>query len=114
MPQGGLMVTVLRLAGVISAGFAASLLFSASAFAQSASADQQPPATPTFTKDVLPILQRSCQSCHRPGTPAPMSLLTYAEARPWARSIKTKRSEEHTSELQSRLHLVCRLLLEKK
>ena len=47
-------------------------------------------ASPTFTKDVAPILQRSCQQCHRPGAVAPMSLLTYQEARPWARSIKTK------------------------
>ena len=46
--------------------------------------------TPTFTKDVLPILQRSCQSCHRPGTAAPMALLTYEEARPWARAIKDR------------------------
>jgi hypothetical protein len=45
---------------------------------------------PTFSKDVLPILQRSCQKCHRPGTAAPMSLLTYQEARPWARSIKAR------------------------
>jgi len=44
----------------------------------------------TFSKDVLPILQKNCQSCHRPGQIAPMSLLTYDEARPWARSIKTK------------------------
>jgi hypothetical protein len=44
----------------------------------------------TFTKDVAPILQRSCQTCHRPGSVAPMSLLTYQEARPWARSIKQK------------------------
>ena len=44
----------------------------------------------TFTKSVLPILQKNCQSCHRPGQIAPMSLLTYEEARPWARSIKTK------------------------
>src|ERR1700674_4555435 len=42
----------------------------------------------TFTKDVLPILQKNCQSCHRPGQMAPMSLLTYQETRPWARSIK--------------------------
>src|SRR5262245_56554392 len=47
-------------------------------------------AAPTFTKDVLPILQKNCQSCHRPGQIAPMSLVTYDEARPWARSIKTK------------------------
>ena len=44
----------------------------------------------TFTKDVAPIFQRSCQSCHRPGQIAPMSLLTYQEARPWARSIRNK------------------------
>src|SRR3954463_2457218 len=44
----------------------------------------------TFNKDVLPILQKNCQSCHRPGQIAPMSLLTYQETRPWARSIKAK------------------------
>ena len=44
----------------------------------------------TFAKDVLPILQRSCQNCHRPGTGAPMSLLTFEEARPWARAIKDR------------------------
>src|SRR5689334_19347599 len=42
----------------------------------------------TFTKDVAPILQRACQRCHRPGNIAPMSLLTYKDARPWARAIK--------------------------
>ena len=42
----------------------------------------------TFHKDVEPILQRSCQSCHRQGAMAPMSLLSYEEVRPWARSIK--------------------------
>jgi hypothetical protein len=44
----------------------------------------------TFTKDVMPILQNRCQVCHRPGTFAPMSLLTYEEARPWSKSIKQK------------------------
>jgi len=49
------------------------------------------PQTPvTFTKDVAPILQRSCQSCHRPGQMAPMSFLSYDEVRPWARAIKAK------------------------
>jgi len=43
---------------------------------------------PTFNKDVLPILQKNCQSCHRPDQIAPMSLLTYKEARPWAKAIK--------------------------
>jgi hypothetical protein len=45
---------------------------------------------PTFFKNVLPILQNNCQSCHRPGEVAPMSLMSYEEARPWARAIKTK------------------------
>ncbi len=44
----------------------------------------------TFTKDVAPILQERCQVCHRVGTFAPMSLVTYEQARPWARSIKQK------------------------
>ncbi len=48
------------------------------------------PAQVTFTRDVAPILQRSCQTCHREGSLAPMSLLTYEEARPWARSISQK------------------------
>ena len=42
----------------------------------------------TFTKDVAPILMKNCVSCHRPGEVAPMSLLTYKEVRPWARSIR--------------------------
>jgi hypothetical protein len=58
----------------------ASLLGASSSAAQS---------TPTFYKDVLPILQKNCQSCHRPGEVAPMSLLTYEQTRPWARAIKT-------------------------
>jgi hypothetical protein len=45
-------------------------------------------STPTFARDVAPILQRNCQTCHRPGQAAPFSLLTYEQARPWAKSIK--------------------------
>lgn len=48
------------------------------------------PNDATFSKDVAPIFQRSCDNCHRPGSIAPMSLLTYKDARPWARSIKEK------------------------
>ena len=44
----------------------------------------------TFTRDIAPIFQRSCQACHRPGSIAPMSLMTYEESRPWARSIKDR------------------------
>src|SRR5689334_12552341 len=42
----------------------------------------------TFYKDVLPILQQNCQSCHRPGQIGPFSMLTYKELRPWAKAIK--------------------------
>src|SRR5712692_6509236 len=44
----------------------------------------------TFAKDIAPILQRSCQNCHRPDGVAPMSLVTYEDVRPWARSIKQR------------------------
>ncbi len=44
----------------------------------------------TFSKDVAPIFQAKCQSCHEPGSIAPMSLVTYEDARPWARSIKAR------------------------
>ena len=81
------MVTVGKLTGVASLAFAASIVFYPAPVTHA-----QAPATPapTFHKDVLPILQRSCQTCHRPGTHAPMSLVTYRDARPWARSMKQK------------------------
>jgi len=44
----------------------------------------------TFTRDVAPIFQKSCQTCHHPGTAAPMSLLTFQDVRPWAKSIKAR------------------------
>jgi len=57
----------------------------------SAAQAQQPAASEvTFHKDIEPILQRSCQKCHRTDGVAPMSLLTYEEVRPWARAIKTR------------------------
>ena len=46
----------------------------------------------TFTKDIAPILQRSCQQCHNPDGGAPMSLITYDDVRPWARAMKTRTS----------------------
>jgi hypothetical protein len=53
--------------------------------------DAQTPAKKvTFTKDVAPIFQEKCEACHRPGSIAPMSLRTYEEARPWARSIRAR------------------------
>ena len=47
-------------------------------------------AVPTFTKDIAPIFQAKCEACHRPGSIAPMSLVTYQESRPWARSIRER------------------------
>src|SRR6266487_952913 len=44
----------------------------------------------TFSKDVAPILQAKCQECHQPNSIAPMSLITFQDARPWARSIKER------------------------
>jgi len=59
-------------------------------------AEQAAPASPapavTFTRDIAPILQRSCQNCHRPNQVAPMSLITYEEVRPWARAIRQRTS----------------------
>ena len=64
---------------ILSAG--ACLVLSTAAFA----AD-----TVTFAKDVAPILQQKCQECHRAGSMAPMSLVTYEETRPWAKAIRER------------------------
>ena len=56
--------------------------------ARAADALSAPPVT--FSKDVAPILQDKCQACHQPNSIAPMSLITYEETRPWARSIKNR------------------------
>ena len=70
---------------IIGAGLA--LVGSWEAAAQTQAAQT---AAVTFAKDVAPILQRSCQKCHRPDAMAPMSLMTYEDVRPWARTIRTK------------------------
>jgi len=44
----------------------------------------------TFSKDIAPILQAKCQDCHQPNSIAPMSLITYQETRPWAKSIRER------------------------
>ena len=51
---------------------------------------QKPSNVPTFARDVAPILFKNCTTCHRPGEIAPMSLLTYQDARPWAKAIRDK------------------------
>jgi hypothetical protein len=70
-------------AGICALALAGTIAFAGTAAAQAAA---KAPA-PTFTKDIAPIFQAKCEACHRPGSSAPMSLRTYEEARPWARSI---------------------------
>src|SRR5689334_671846 len=69
--------TALITAGAISAALGTS--------GQSAGASSQ---QPTFQRDVLPILQKHCQECHRPEQIAPMSLLDYQQTRPWAKAMR--------------------------
>ncbi len=69
----------------VAAGVALAPAFPAPAFAQDSTN-----AEVTFTKDIAPILQRSCQKCHRPDSLAPMSLIDYEEVRPWARAMKQR------------------------
>ncbi len=53
-------------------------------------AGAKPGTSPTFSKDVAPILYKNCAGCHRPGEVAPMSLMNYKETRPWVKSIREK------------------------
>src|SRR5262245_7173556 len=85
-------VGVGRAAGWAAAGatFAVAGVLS---FAHPVALTAAPPAVPaevTFTKHIAPILQRSCEKCHRADGVAPMSLQTYDEVRPWARAIKQR------------------------
>jgi cytochrome c553 len=73
-----------RLLSVLSG----SVLLAGSMAAQSAA--PQTAAAPTFARDVAPIVLAKCAKCHRPGEVAPMSLLSYQDARPWAKAIKAK------------------------
>src|SRR2546427_13154165 len=87
------MRIVVRNPGVVSAvaldlpAIAAVAMTSAVATAQKAPPAQ---AQVTFSKDVATILHRSCIRCHRPNEIAPMSLLTYNDARPWARALQQR------------------------
>ena len=75
---------------LITAGALFSLALFTSPSLSSDAASGTDKASVTFTRDIAPILQKRCEECHRPGGIAPMSLVTYEEARPWARSIKEK------------------------
>src|SRR5262245_4901786 len=76
--------------GRILFGAAVCALIVVAILAHTAPAVSQQPAAPTFTKDVAPIFQEKCQSCHRPTSIAPMSLVSYEESRPWAKAIKER------------------------
>ncbi len=69
-------------AGCILAALVSILLFVA------ADSPQKVSSPPTFYRDVVPILQEHCQTCHRPGEIAPFSLVSYKETKPWAQAIK--------------------------
>src|SRR5687768_17163731 len=75
-----------RLAGLVPVLAAAGVVIAAAPAAAQTAANRPV----TFTKDIAPILQRSCQNCHRPDSIAPMSLLTYEQARPYARAMKQR------------------------
>ena len=76
--QAVVTITCLALAIVVLAGTSA------------VRAAQAPTAVPTFAKDVAPILYKNCVACHRPGEMGPMSLVSYADARPWAKSMRDR------------------------
>jgi len=83
--------TCLLAASVLWAG----ALAVASADGQYASRRTVGKNVPTFSRDVAPILFNNCVTCHRPGEIAPMSLLTYEDARPWAKAIRDEISEKN-------------------
>jgi hypothetical protein len=78
-----------RLVWIAVAGFGAIALPTSTLDAQT-SRDHTVSDTITFAKDIAPILQRSCQGCHRPDSLGPMPLVTYEETRPWAKAMKSR------------------------
>ena len=73
-----------QIRGLFVGAFALTALMAVPPFAQTTA------NAPTFTKDVAPIFQNKCESCHRPDSIAPMSLVTYERGAPWARSIRDR------------------------
>ncbi|HET9266815.1 MAG TPA: hypothetical protein VFO31_01575 [Vicinamibacterales bacterium] len=85
LKQGLLVITVVWIAAVGSVA-------TEGQYSSRRTADKN---APTFTKDVAPIIFKNCATCHRPGEIAPMSLLTYEDARPWAKAIRDEISEKN-------------------
>jgi hypothetical protein len=71
----------------VPAFFVSLIMLAAAAPLSLSTLSAAPPAAPTFNKDVLPILQKHCQECHRPGAIAPMSFMTFQDTRPYAKAI---------------------------
>ena len=84
------MMRRLYLAGTVALAALLAASMGSVTWAQAPSPASAVSAAVTFHKDIEPIIQKNCQSCHRPGQIAPMSLLSYQAARPWARAMKTK------------------------
>src|SRR5207244_6760120 len=76
--------------GIVGRSIARFAILSAAIFCLAVQSRSQEPtsAPPTFTKDVAPILQKHCQTCHRPGEAAPFSMLTYEDTLPWAAAMR--------------------------
>ena len=89
------MISILRPRHLSAVGIVLTILIVMVAQISALAADAKPANAGareqvTFSKDVAPILQAKCQECHQPNSIAPMSLITFQEARPWARSIKER------------------------
>ena len=78
--RGGSLVQLMR----------SGLILAVTAFGVATPSAGQQAGPVTYSKDIAPIFQAKCQSCHQPNSIAPMSLISYKEARPWARSIKDR------------------------
>ena len=84
------MLKNVRGSRVSVACLAAGFVFVGTSLAPLPAAGAEQEAGVTFNRDIAPILQRSCENCHRPQGGAPMALTTYEEVRPWARSIRNR------------------------
>src|SRR5450432_445149 len=89
------MISILKPRHLSAVGIVLTILIAMVAQISALAADSKPANAGareqvTFSKDVAPILQAKCQECHQPNSIAPMSLITFQEARPWARSIKER------------------------
>src|SRR5258708_20273751 len=89
------MIAILKPRNLTAVGIMLTILIAMVAEISALAADSKPANAGAreqgaFSKDVAPILQAKCQECHQPNSIAPMSLITFQEARPWARSMKER------------------------